>query len=285
MHSMSAERRDVIAYPTNRVVGSLADAGQARAAIASLLKAGFEQEDIDILHGEEDLERLDRASADHGFLSQFRRTLVRAFEFDEFRHLAHHIEDVRAGRYVVMVHAKRRTQRIAAADILHQYGAEFVGFYGRWAWEGLPPSAQTTPEQIPALFVRAWNDRNLDALASLFDEDAEFVNVAGLCWHNRESIRKGHAARLDAATDKSTLASADTKVKLLSPEIAVVHTRMTRSGDGAAPADGAGSRGTIVSFVVHRAGDRWLCASAHNTDVRGDAPLSAGQAGMLGAPH
>jgi hypothetical protein len=26
-------------------------------------------------------------------------------------------------------------------------------------------------------------------------------------------------------------------------------------------------RTTIVSFVVHRAGDRWLCASAHNTDV------------------
>ena len=28
-----------------------------------------------------------------------------------------------------------------------------------------------------------------------------------------------------------------------------------------------GPRTTIVSFVVHRIGDRWLCASVHHTDV------------------
>jgi hypothetical protein len=40
---------------------------------------------------------------------------------------------------------------------------------------------------------------------------------------------------------------------------------MTLVGDDAA-AD-LGSRTTIVSFVVHRTGDRWVCASIHNTGV------------------
>jgi uncharacterized protein (TIGR02246 family) len=268
MKSVSTDGRDFIPYPTNRVVGTVGDASKAEAAIDALLKAGFDRKDIDILHGEQDLQRLDPTGAEHGFLAQFQRTLIRSLDLEEFKHLTHYVEDVRAGRFVIMVLTKKRVLRIVAADILHQFGAEFVGFYGRWACEELPATAQTSPEAIPALFARAWNDRNPDALASLFDEDAEYVNVAGLCWHNRESIRKAHASGLERVFNKSTLATGETKVKLLSPAVAVVHARMTLSGVEPAGADSQpGPRTTIVSFVVHRAGDRWLCASAHNTDV------------------
>ena len=277
MKAVSTDRRDFIRHPTNRVVGTVGEAGKALAAIDALLRAGFHREDIDILHGEEDLQRLDPTGAEHGFLAQFQRTLIRTFEPEEFKLLTHQVEDVRAGRFVIMVLTKRRVLRIVAADILHQYGAEFVEFYGRWAHEELPATAQTSPEDIPALFARAWNDRDPDALASLFDEDAEFVNVTGLCWHDRESIRKAHAYRLERVFNKSTLATGETRVKLLSPAVAVVHARMTLSGEEPAGAvTQPAPRTTIVSFVVHRAGDRWLCASAHNTDVMAD--YSSGQA-------
>ena len=268
MNAVSTEHRDFIPYPTNRVVGTVGDAGKAREAIDALLRAGFGREDIDVLHGDEDLKRLDPAGTAHGFLAQFRRTLSRAFELEEFKHLAHHVEDVRAGRYVIMVLIKRRVQRIVAADILHQYGAEFVGFHGRWAVEELPAHPSRSPEAIPALFARAWNDRDADALASLFDEDAEFVDVTGLRWHNRESIRKAHADGLERIVNKSFLAVDDMRVKLLSPDIAVVQTRMTLSGQAPVGTAGqAGPRTTIVSFVVHRIVDRWRCASAHTADV------------------
>jgi hypothetical protein len=52
------------------------------------------------------------------------------------------------------------------------------------------------------------------------------------------------------------------KVKRLSPDVAVVHARMALSGET--------PRATIVTFVVHRLGERWLCASVHNTDVMPD---------------
>jgi uncharacterized protein (TIGR02246 family) len=281
MKAVTAERKDFIRYPTNRVVGTVADAAKAKEAIDALLRAGFDRKDIDILHGDDDIRRLDPTGAEHGFLAQFQRTLIRAFDLEEFKHLTHHVEDVRAGRFVIMVLTKKRALRIMAADILHQYGAEFVGFYGRWAREDLPPNARTSPEEIPGLFARAWNDRNPDALGSLFDEDAEFVNVTGLCWHGRESIRKAHASRLARIVNGSTMATGETKVKLLSPEVAVVHTRMTLTGDDPAGAvTHPGPRTTIVSFVVHRAGERWLCASAQNTDVIPDALDEARMSGM-----
>jgi uncharacterized protein (TIGR02246 family) len=285
MRAASTDRRDFIRYPTNRVVGTVADADKANAAVDALLRAGFNREDIDVLHGEQALKRLDPTGIDHGLLAQVHRTLIRAFELEQFKHLTHYVEDIGAGRFVIMVLAKRRALRNVAADILHQYGAEFVGFYGRWAREDLPATAQTSPQDIPALFARAWNNRDPDALASLFEHDAEFVNVSGLCWHDRESIRKAHADGLARVFDKSTLATGDTKVKLLSPEVAVVHTRMTLSGDGpAGTLTQAGARTTIVSFVVHRAGDRWLCASAHNTDVMPHTPANVvDQGSTLGA--
>jgi len=266
--AMSSHRSDFIGHPTNRVVGTVTDASKAREAIGALLQAGFHQENIDLLQGEQGLHRLDETGAEHGFLAQFQRTVIRNFELEEFKHLTHHVEDVRAGRFVIMVLTKRREQRIVAGDILHQHGAEFVGFYGRWAWADVPPSHHMTPADVPAMFVRAWNARDPDALASLFDGDAEFVDGTGLCWHGRESIRQGHAARLQRVADSSMLATGETTVKLLLPEIAVVHAEMTLSGEAAAdPVAPSAPRTTIVSFVVHRVGERWLCASAHNTEV------------------
>jgi len=278
---MKAADRIDLSYPTNRVVGTIGDADKAKAAIDSLLQAGFDRQEIEILHGEEDLRRLDRT----GVLPQFQRTLSRTFDLEEFKHLTHHLEDVRAGRFVIMVLAKRRDQRIKAADILNRHGAEFVGFYGRWAWVAIPSTEQTTPEEIPALFARAWNAHDPDALAALFDEDGEFVSVTGLCWHNRESIRNAHADGVERLFGCSTLTTDATTVKLLSPEVALVHARMTCTGE--APADAAkqpGGRTTILSLVVHRIGERWLCASAHTSDVNPNTETNVSEgSGVMGS--
>jgi hypothetical protein len=133
-----------IAYPTNRVVGSIVDPKHAQAAIEALLHVGFARPDIDILHGEEDLHRPDPTDVEHRFLSQFQRTLTRSLA-DEHQHLRHYIEDVRAGRWVIMVLAKKREQQEAAADILGTFGAESIEFFGRWAWHSLErhPAAPT----------------------------------------------------------------------------------------------------------------------------------------------
>jgi hypothetical protein len=131
---------DFIAYPTNKVVGTIVDPEHARAAIEALLHAGFARQDIDILHGEEDLHRPDPGGAEHKYLNQFQRTLIRTLG-DEHKHLRHYVDDVRAGRWVVMVLAKKRDKREAAADILGSHGAESIEFYGRWSWHSLEAHA------------------------------------------------------------------------------------------------------------------------------------------------
>ena len=276
--------RGFIPYPTNRVVGTIAGAEHANAVVKALVEAGFDRQFIDVLHGEEDLSRLDPTGAEHGLLERLQRALIRTGgPVEEYKHLTHHVEDLLAGRFVIMILApEREGRRIIAADILNAHGAEFVGFYGRWAWQGLPPDRGLAaaegvagahahagrPEDIPRLFVEAWNNRDPDALASLFDSDAEFVNVTGLWWHDRASIRKAHAYGLERIFNASTLAVDEARVKRLSDDFAVVHAAMTLSGQTAIAAiKQPGVRKTIFSFVVHRLADGWMCASAHNNDV------------------
>jgi uncharacterized protein (TIGR02246 family) len=125
-----------------------------------------------------------------------------------------------------------------------------------------------SPESIPKVFAEAWNRRDADALASIFDEDAEFVNVVGLWWHSREDIRKAHAYGLKRIFNRSTLELVRVKVKWLSEDIAVVHARMRLTGQTPiGETEQPGVRHNVFSFVVHRTPQGWRCASAHNTDI------------------
>ncbi len=124
------------------------------------------------------------------------------------------------------------------------------------------------PDAMPAAFDRAWNDRDPDALADLFEEDAEFVNVVGLWWHDRASIRRAPAYGLETLFPDSTLAVVRTREKPLSDDAAVVHALMRLTGQSpVGTVRQPGERRTVFSFVMRRGPDGWRCASAHNTDV------------------
>lgn len=122
------------------------------------------------------------------------------------------------------------------------------------------------PGDIPKIFVESWNNRRVDLLASLFEEDADFINVVGLWWENRQAIYKAHDYGLKVIFNNSTLQVGKIKVKNLSDGIAVVHARMKLSGQTPLT-DHAGVRHNLFTFVVRKKGDTWKCVSAQNTDI------------------
>ncbi len=137
-----------------------------------------------------------------------------------------------------------------------------------------------TPEALPHAFAAAWNARDADALADLFDADAEFVNVVGLWWHDREAIRRAHAYGLEVLFPDSSLRVTRTTVKPLAPGVALVHARMRLTGQtGIGDVEAPGARSTVFSFVVREVlpsgpedaslarGFGWSVVSAHNTDI------------------
>ena len=85
-------------------------------------------------------------------------------------------------------------------------------------------------EDVPAAFIAAWNRHDMAALAALFTEDAEFVNVVGLWWRTRAEIEAAHAATHATMFRDSRLKGDMAEVTSLGPGIAALHVTWTLTG-------------------------------------------------------
>lgn len=123
------------------------------------------------------------------------------------------------------------------------------------------------PEDIPRVFAEAWNSRDAPALAGLFADDADFVNVVGLWWRNRRDIERAHAYGLSTFFKQSTLSARRIEVRRLGDDVAVVHVRWRLTGqldkDGAELDD----RFAVMMFVAEYRDKAWMVVAAHNTDI------------------
>lgn len=129
-----------------------------------------------------------------------------------------------------------------------------------------------TPEDVPKLFVEYWNQRRPNLMAALFEEDADFINVVGLWWNNRQDIYKAHDYGLKVIFKDSVLSIIQLKTKMLSDTSAVVHAKMKLEGQTPVAGEKGGTRKTMFSFIV-RKDDKgiWWAVSAQNTDIVGGA--------------
>lgn len=137
------------------------------------------------------------------------------------------------------------------------------------------------PGEVAGRFAHAWNRADAAALAALFTEDADFVNVVGLWWEDRERIRQAHDYGFRKIFGHSQMRVQRTKVRRLAESAAVVHVEWSLTGqtsqDGTEPRERAG----VFSFVLHRGDAGWLAVAAHNTDrVPGSETLIAGNDGL-----
>jgi uncharacterized protein (TIGR02246 family) len=100
--------------------------------------------------------------------------------------------------------------------------------------------ALPAPEDMPRAFAAAWMARDAGALAALFAEDADFVNVVGIWWEDRAAIHKAHHYGLTTFFRDSRLTVGRVKLRMLAPRAAVVHARMILTGQRAADGTEAG---------------------------------------------
>ena len=120
---------------------------------------------------------------------------------------------------------------------------------------------------IVAAFTDSWNRHDMRALAALFAEDADFVNVIGMHWRGRVEIEARHVDVHRTIFRNSTLRTLDYSLRLLSPGVVLAHIRWEMTGQeeihGAFSADAR--QGVITGVFVEQEG-RWLIAAFHNTE-------------------
>lgn len=123
------------------------------------------------------------------------------------------------------------------------------------------------PSEIAERFKKAWNSYDAEGIARLFFENADFVNVTGKWWDNKEDILKAHDFGFRVIFKNSHLEILNVKEKMLSEDIAIVHTRIRLTGQTEKDVEKADIRETMFLFVLRKIDGQWLCESAQNTDI------------------
>lgn len=144
------------------------------------------------------------------------------------------------------------------------------------------PSPISSPLDLVTAFVRAWDAGDADAIAALFVEDADFVNVVGLWWNSRLSIRRAHAWGFERIFRDSTLTIEKLSQRKLGDDVAVVHVRWRIDGQVDPEGRPADARRGVMSTVVVRLGDgTWIGVSAQNTDIAPAADINLSRDGVI----
>jgi hypothetical protein len=128
--------------PTNKVVGSINAAGDAKDAMRDLTAAGFAASEVELLTDQEGAARIDMSGEGH-------EAMVHVHIFDSTQKvpafydspvIVRRVEqELRASHYLIGVVAKDGEARERAHEILKSHGGHFIKFYGRFAAEGLEP--------------------------------------------------------------------------------------------------------------------------------------------------
>ncbi len=123
------------------------------------------------------------------------------------------------------------------------------------------------PENVITRWQEGWNAADADALADLFADDAEFINVVGLWWHDKDNIRGAHAFGFAKIFPGSRIAMAQPRVRYVGKDAAVVQSRWNLTGQVTPSGKPAGDRAGIFTFVLERREEGWIAVAAQNTDV------------------
>ncbi|MCT4557222.1 MAG: SgcJ/EcaC family oxidoreductase, partial [Pelagimonas sp.] len=130
-------------------------------------------------------------------------------------------------------------------------------------------------------FAEAWNARDAQALASLFVEDADFVNVVGLWWRNRDDIERAHHYGLTTFFRQTEITARRVKVRQVSDDLAIIHTRWKLEGQLDLEGQSLDTRFAIMVFVAQRKQNGWAVLAAQNTDIVPDAETNVVKGGKM----
>ena len=126
-----------------------------------------------------------------------------------------------------------------------------------------PPTADRAAiERIVGQLQDAWNAMDGTAFAAPFAVDADFVNIRGEHMRGRNVIAAGHTGIFQTIYAGSTNHYTVEAVRLLRPDVVLVHVHALLD---APQGPLAGRHGARFSLVLTKESGGWEIASFHNT--------------------
>lgn len=135
------------------------------------------------------------------------------------------------------------------------------------AQKELSATDQKAIEALSASWQDAWNRHDMKALANLVAENVDFITVGGRWLKSRDEFLKHHAERHEVVFKQSEWHNKDTHVKLIRPDLGVVHLEWAMKGDRDPDGTPRQARQGIFTWIVERKDKQWSIIEAQNTNI------------------
>lgn len=116
-------------------------------------------------------------------------------------------------------------------------------------------------------FVRAHNAHDMEAFGRLLAEDADWISVAGIRMKSRVKIQAEHEEAHATFFKTTTLAETGTDVRLLRPDIAVIHFKWELTGQRDREGKARDPRRGIITIVAMNQAGGWRIVAGQNTNL------------------
>jgi uncharacterized protein (TIGR02246 family) len=128
--------------------------------------------------------------------------------------------------------------------------------------DSIDPTDRDAVAAIVTNLEAAWNASDGTRFGTQFSDDADFVTIRAEHFRRREAIARGHDAIFRTIYAGSINRYALEGVRLLRPDVALVHVRAVLDVPSGPL---AGRHSATFSAVLTREADGWRIASLHNT--------------------
>ena len=116
-------------------------------------------------------------------------------------------------------------------------------------------------------YEKAWNTHDMQLLATLFREDAEFVNVVGMHWRGRDAIVKAHAVFHEIMFKDNRFKTDSIETRPLGNDHAIAMWTATQDSY-TTPSGKVIPKGQFkLSLILAKGPDRWKIVHGHNVRI------------------
>jgi hypothetical protein len=128
--------KESLTVPANQILAILTDSDEANRVVRALNENGFSSDEVGLLTGTADAEKLDAAAGKQGFLSKLFTAGMEMGDRDT-DYIKQYRRALLNGRTVLGVVAKDDETRSKARKVLKAGGARFITYFGRFVTEVL----------------------------------------------------------------------------------------------------------------------------------------------------
>ena len=128
--------KESLTVPANQILAIITESGDANDVVQALNENGFSSDEIGVLTGTGDAEKLDAAAGKQGFLSKLFTAGVEMGDRDT-DYLKQYRRALLNGRTVIGVVARDDETRTKARKVLKTGGARFITYFGQFVTEVL----------------------------------------------------------------------------------------------------------------------------------------------------